>query len=45
MNWFVVIGGILWLGGAIQYWYKGNNRMAVVAICYAIAQFALTEAK
>ena len=45
MNWFILLGGLLWLCGALQYWYKGNWRMSIVAICYAVAQFALVEAK
>ena len=45
MNWFVLLGGALWLGGAVQYYWAGNWRMAVVAICYAVAQFALMGAE
>jgi hypothetical protein len=45
MNYFVLIGGILWLGGAVQYYWHNNYRMAIVSIAYACAQFALVNAK
>lgn len=45
MNWFVLVGGLLWLGGAVNWYIQGNYRMVVVAIAYAISQFALTGAK
>jgi hypothetical protein len=45
MNWFILLGGILWLCGAVQAYYQGNYRMAIVSIAYAISQFALTKAQ
>ena len=45
MNWFVLAGGILWLFGAGEYYVNGNWRMMIVAIAYAISQFALMGAK
>jgi len=45
VNYFVLIGGLLWLGGSVQYYLQGNYRMVIVAIAYACAQFALVGAK
>jgi len=44
MNYFILIGGILWLGGAFQYYWNGNYRMTIVAVAYACSQFALMGA-
>ena len=45
MNWFVLAGGALWLGAAVQWAMDGNYRMAWVAVCYAASQFALMGAR
>jgi len=45
LNWFVWSTAVLWLFGAAQYVYQGNMRMAIVAVCYSIATFALEGAK
>lgn len=45
INWFIFLGGILWVCGGIQAYANGNYRMAIVSIAYAISQFALTGAK
>ena len=45
MNWFVLAGGLLWMGAAAQWSYDGNLRMAGVAICYAVSQFILMGMK
>ena len=45
MNYFILAGGLLWLGGAVQYYVNDNYRMAIVAIAYAISQFALMGAE
>jgi hypothetical protein len=45
MNWFVAVGGALWLGGAIQWYVQGNTRMALMAACYAASQFVLMGVK
>lgn len=45
MNYFVLVGGALWLGAAVQAYINGNYRMVIVAIAYAVSQFALTGAK
>ena len=45
VNYFILVGGGLWLGAAVQAYINGNYRMMVVAIAYAVSQFALTGAK
>jgi hypothetical protein len=45
MNYFVLVGGALWLGGAVQWYIAGNYRMAVVAVAYSISQLALMGVK
>lgn len=45
MNWFMVAGGLLWIGSAVQAFYQGQILMGIVSLCYAGAQFALGGVK
>ena len=40
-SWFWVAVGILTLGGAIEVAMKGNTKMMLVSITYAMADFVL----
>lgn len=44
MNYFVLGGGLLYLGAAVQYFWQGNAPMGFVFISYAVANFTLTYA-
>lgn len=41
MNWFVLIAGLLYLGGAAVDIARGNYALAGVFIAYAVANFCL----
>jgi len=45
MNWFIIAGGFLWLAGAGVATIEGNYKMAVISVCYAVAQFVLANIK
>lgn len=45
MNWFVLIAGMLYLGGATMDALKGNYWLAGVFIAYAAANFCLIMVK
>lgn len=45
MNWFMLIGGALWLGAAVQAHFQSNWQMVIVSIAYAISQFALATVR
>ena len=44
-NWFVVANGLCWVGAACESIYRGNWRLAVVSVCYALATWALQGVK
>lgn len=41
MNWFVIIAGLLYVGGAAQEVFKGNWQMVGVLMAYATANLFL----
>lgn len=45
MNWFVFIAGLLYMGGAVLEFQKGNYPMIGVLCAYAAANFFLMGVK
>ena len=45
MNWFVLIAGVLYLGGAVVDIARGNYALAGVFVAYAAANFCLVMVK
>ena len=43
MNWFVLIAGMLYVGGATMYFYKGQYDMGGAFVAYAVANFFLAR--
>lgn len=43
MNWFVIIAGLLYIGGAVVYFNRGAYDMAGAFVCYAAANFFLAR--
>jgi hypothetical protein len=43
VNWFVVIAGLLYVGGAVMYFNRGAYDMCGAFVAYAVANFFLAR--
>jgi len=43
-DWFLIVVGLLYLGGAVCYFMEGKTAMFLVLMCYAIANYGLVLA-
>lgn len=43
MNWFVLVAGLLYLGGAGMYFRDGNALLGGAFVAYAVANFFLAR--
>ncbi len=40
-DWFLIVVGLLYIGGSICYFFEGKTAMFFVLACYACANFGL----
>ena len=45
MNWFVFGAGVLYILAAIVYFKRGDIRMGIVFLAYAVSNFGLMSVK
>lgn len=43
MNWWIFLAGLLYIGGALQYFLYGYYLLGITFVAYAIANFALCK--
>lgn len=43
MNWFILIAGILYLGGSGLYLMREQYSLCLIFVCYAVANFLLAR--